>query len=399
MAPMRLRKPTRKNPLRRRHPERGAGMRAAAFLLAIAPVGLAVASLVLATACASEPETAEPSPSSATAAVPTLPGSVPEFEADPLASAPEAAKPESLPQDPAAPAFFFSEDPLAGAPMAAVDGPQATMGAMREAAPPAEAEFDAELVERNSELALAVLRARFLAEEMGRTSEVVIPEGPFSFGDLVPIRFRLRNPLGETVELLPPPQGLALVLSWEAERWLPIGGHDVLRRTRWFRLADYVRLEADETYETRTEIPLELDGDPGALWRVRVEARLHCAGALLGERQLPVHRVDYRDSALYAFPPGWQELAQDPLSALSQVLASADRDADRHVLIATALLRGEDRYRGLEKLLDCLERPPSAGRSMTAVTALQWLTRLPLGDLPQPWIRWRREGTVAATPR
>lgn len=248
-------------------------------------------------------------------------------------------------------------------------------------------------------MALAVLRARFLAEEMGRTSEVEIPDGPFTYGELVPVRFRLRNPLGETVELLPPPGGLALVLTWEVERWLPIGGSDVLRRTRWYRLADYVRLEADETYETRTELPLELDGDPGALWRVRVDARIHCGGALLGDRQLPMHRVEYRGRGLYAFPPGWQEIAAQPLAALERVLAAADPDADRHVLIATALLRGEDRYRGLEELLDCLEAPPSPARALTAVAALKWLTRLPLGDVPEPWIRWRHERKVAAVPR
>lgn len=371
-------------------------MRASAPFLAHAPVCLAVAGLVLATAFSAEPalEEREPAAETPLAGVPPV-----EFAEDPLRDAPAAADGESGARDPSAPSVFFAEDPLAGAPMADWDGPEPTMEPIGETSSPGEPEFNADLIERNSELALAVLRARFLAEEMGRTSQVVIPEGPFTFGDLVPVRFRLRNPLGETVELLPPPEGLALVLTWEAERWLPIGGHDVLRRTRWFRLADYVRLESDETYETRTEIPLELDGDPGALWRVRVEARIHCGGALLGDRQLPVHRVDYRNSALHAFPPGWQELAPQPLEALRKVLASADRDADRHVLIATALLRGEDRYRGLDQLLECLERPPSPERAMTAVAALQWLTRLPLGDLPESWIRWRHASKVAADPR
>lgn len=344
-------------------------MRKAARVLVLRRWPWAAASLVLVAACSSAPEPAEP------AAEPAAAGSLPPVE--------------------------FAEDPLAGAPMAApeADGAVVSGAPLREVAPPPEPEFDAELVALSNEMALAVLRARFLSEEMGAASEVVIPEGPFTFGELVPIRFRLRNPLGETVELLPPEQGLALVLDWEVERWLPIGGHDRLRRTRWFRLADWVRLDSDETYELRTELPLELDGDPGALWRVQVEARIHCGGALLGESQLPVHRIVYRARSLYAFPPGWQELAAKPLDALRRVLASADRQADRHVLITTALLRGEDRYRGLEDLLDCLERPPSQERALTAVAALQWLTRLPLGDLPEPWIRWRRDSKVAADPR
>ncbi|MDA1260982.1 MAG: hypothetical protein O3A20_10225 [Planctomycetota bacterium] len=371
-------------------------MRAAAPFLASSPFVLAVASLVLATACSSEPVDLGPEPGPPQAEVS---GPTPVFSADPLAFAPEAVPGVTDGQDPSAPPVFFSEDPLAGAPMAALEGFEPGASVMRESNAPAESEFDGDLIERNSELALAVLRARFLAEEMGRTSEVLIPEGPFTFGELVPVRFRLRNPMGETVELLPPPEGLALVLTWEAERWLPIGGHDVLQRTRWYRLADYVRLESDETYETRTEIPLEIDGDPGALWRVRVSARLHCGGALLGDRQLPVHRVDYRGSSLHAFPPGWRELTVEPLAALQKVLGSADRAADRHVLIATALLRGEDRYRGLNELLDCLEQPASRERALTAVSALQWLTRLPLGDLPENWIRWRHDSTVASAPR
>jgi hypothetical protein len=370
-------------------------MRALARLLAHGRIRLAAAGFVLAAACSSAPTTGDGEPAPAPAG--TDAGPAPVFDADPLAAAPEEVPGPAGLQDPSAPPVFFAEDPLAGAPMAPLEDFQP--GALREVAPPPEPEFDAELVERSSEMGLAVLRARFLAEEMGRTSEVVIPDGPFTFGDLVPVRFRLRNPLGETVELLPPPEGLALVLTWEAERWLPIGGHDVLQRTRWFRLADYVRLDADETYETRTELPLELDGDPGALWRVRVDARIHCGGALLGDRQLPVHRVEYRGAGLLAFPPGWREIAAQPLAALARVLASADPDADRHVLIATALLRGEDRYRGLEALLDCLERPPSPERALTAVAALRWLTLLPLGDLPEHWIRWRHERKVAAAPR
>lgn len=359
----------------------------------------AAAGVLLAAACSSAPDP-EPHPDGAAAESAAAGGAAaPVFAEDPLASAPEAAAPAGG-RDPSAPPVFFAEDPLADAPMVAPEtAAGARTGSMSETTPPAEPEFDAGLVERSAEMSLAVLRARFLAEEMGRTSEVVIPDRVFTFGERVPVRFRLRNPLSETVELLPPSEGVALVLDWEVERWLPIGGHDVLRRTRWFRLADFLRLAPDETYETRTELPLDLDGDAGAIWRVRIDARLHCGGALLGDRQLPVHRVEYRGARLHAFPPGWQELEADPLGALRRVLGSADPTADRHVLIATALLRGPERYAGLEQLLDCLERPPSPERAFTAVSALQWLTRLPLGDMPEAWIRWRHASTVAATPR
>lgn len=326
---------------------------------------------------------------------------------------PAAAPPAAGAQDPAAPAapadpadakpgapIVFADDPLAGAPMAVPDGVDfgaGGAGGMTElAAPPPEPEFNEDLIDRSSELGLQVLRARFVAEELGRASRVLIPEGPFRFGEIVPIRFELRNPLGETVTLLPPASGLVLELSWEVSRWLPVGGHDKVVRNRWYRLSDRMVLESDETYATRSEIPLVMDGDPGALWQVRVDARLRCAGVLLGERELPVHRVEYRSNKLHAFPAGWESLREDPLHALELALANPRTQADRHVLVATALLTGAERYEGLERLVDSLRKPVSPTRALSAAAALQWLTQLPLGETPEDWIRWHDGRTLAS---
>ncbi len=295
---------------------------------------------------------------------------------------------------------MFADDPLAGAPMAIPEGVE--YGALQNAdmtelaAPPPEPEFNEELIDRSSELGLQVLRARFAAEQLGNASRVILPEGPFHFGEIVPVRFELRNPLGETVTLLPPAAGLVLELTWEVSRWLPIGGHDKIVRHRWYRLADRVTLEADETYATRSEIPLVMDGDHGALWQVRVDARLRCAGVLLGERDLPVHRIDYRSNHLYAFPEGWESLREQPLESLRLALANPRPQADRHVLVATALLSGAQRYEGLEMLVESLRKPVSGTRALTATSALQWLTQLPLGYAPKDWIRWHDERTLAS---
>ncbi len=350
---------------------------------------LAAAVLGIAAACASPPP--EPGPPSDTRE--QAPAAGVEFDADPLASAPLAAA-----QHPAAAGpVIFAEDPFAGVRMAVPEGTSAPASTRLTeiAAPPPEPEFNADLIDKSSALGLAVLRARFLEEELGRATAITVPAGPFRFGEIVPVKFELRNPLGETVELLPPPNGLVLELSWEVERWLPIGGHDRVVRHRWYRLADFIVLQADETYRARSEIPLVMDGDTGALWRVKVDARLRCAGALMGDRELPAHRVEFRSTRLFAFPEGWEHLRKDPLDRLRRSLASADPALDRHVLIATALLTGEDRYRGLDLLLDSLLNPASGARALTATAALQWLTQLPLGDSPADWIRWRAERKIA----
>lgn len=325
------------------------------------------------------------------------------FDADPLASAPPAA---GLPDPPAAPdpqqseePLHFEEDPFLNAPLALDAGAVAAARMEEIAAPPPEPTFDAETVDRSSELGLAVLRARFLAAELARASRISLPEGPFAFGAIVPLQFELRNPLGELVELIPPAGGLVLELEWEVQRWLPIGGHESLRRHRSFRLLDEVALESDQSHFLRSELPLVMEGDPGALWQVRVDARLRCGGARLGEMSLPLHRVEYRAAQLFAFPPGWQELQAAPLASLQRALASPEPVLDRHVLIAAALLQGEDRYRGLDALLDSLTRPASAARALTATAALQWLTQLPLGPNPDDWIRWRETRRLAAQDR
>ncbi len=318
----------------------------------------------------------------------------PAFAADPLAGAPPAAA-AAAGDAPVA----FADDPLLGAPMLAPSQPAAG-GAMQELPEgPPEPEFDAELVDRSSELGMAVLRARFLTEELGRASRIEMPPGPFHFGEVVPLKFELRNPVGETVALLPPEGGLVLELSWEVQRWLPIGGHEAVRRYRWYRLADTIELGPDESTWTRTELPLRMDGDPGALWQVRLDARLRCAGARMGERELPVHRLDYRGSVIFAFPEGWESLQESPLDNLRRVLANPSPEVDRHVLVSTALLQGQDRYRGLDMLLDSLNRPVSSARALTATAALQWLTQLPLGDYPADWIRWHEERKLAARSR
>lgn len=324
-------------------------------------------------------------------------------EQDPAAELDPAPAQEPAPgQQPAAeappPPLIFAEDPLAGAPMAVPEGvdygPIEGSVMTELAAPPPEPEFNEDLLDRSSELGLQVLRARFAAEELGRASRVILPEGPFQFGAIVPVRFELRNPLGEPVSLLAPPSGLVLELSWEVRRWLPVGGHDRIVRHRWFRLADRVTLESDETYATRSEIPLVMDGTQGALWQVRVDARLRCAGVLLGDRELPVHRIEYRSNHLFAFPEGWESLREDPLGSLRLALANPRTEADRHVLVATALLTGAERYEGLDMLLDSLRKPVSPTRALSATAALQWLTQLPLGDAPADWIRWQDERTL-----
>ncbi len=365
----------------------------------VRPASLVALCVPLLAGCAGEPEAAAvPGPDAPTASGPV------HFSEDPLADAPVLASEETVPTPPSGP-VRFAEDPLAGAPVAAPDGPGDEAPAASSGGPdavvtpvaptPDTPAFDAELVDRTLELGVAVLEARLLEQELSATARVEAPEGPYRFGAVVPIRFTIQNPFGEPLVLLPPEDGVALQLQVVTERWLPLGGHERIERIVHYRLADLVLLGPGEDYSIATRLPLELEGDPGALWEVRLDARLRFSGARQGEgedaRDLPARLVDFRGAGFLVLPPGWERFQDDPLAALERVVGLPDAAVDRHVLVTTALLQGDDRYRGLEVLLRGLDDAPSAARRLTIVSALEWLTRIDLGGDPEAWQRWRAE--------
>lgn len=274
------------------------------------------------------------------------------------------------------------------------DGPKSRLVEL-EAAP--EIAYDEEIIQQVSELNLARLRARYLAEVLSDDAKVLVPPGIRTFGEVLPVDFKIRNPLGDPVQLLPAPEGFLLELDWTVERWLPLNGHDRVQRHRYFRLAQGFYLEADQEFYEYAELPLEVEGDQGALWIVEVDARLRCNGAGFEDRLLPVHEIEFQAARFLVLPKGWKQFQNRPLDHLERILTMESEQVDRHVLVCVALLKGDDRYRGLEMLLEGLRNAPNDRRSLSITQSLQWLTGMKLGSLPGDWLRWAEQRKMAAT--
>ncbi len=337
-------------------------------------------------------------------------------EPDQPVVAEEVQEPES-PEQPIEPEeqepeeFIFDEDPLSASDTEIVgsksdelskmdhlwsgDRPESQLLELEEAPEP---NYDEDLIQQSAELALAKLRARLVADELSREAKVLVPPGVRTFGELLPVVFQTRNPFGDTVELIPPMTGLLLELDWTVQRWLPIGSSDKVKRHRYFRLNQWFLLEADQAFQEYTDLPLELNGDAGSVWVVEVDARIRCAGAVFGEKQLPVHEIEFAAARFLVLPPGWEKYEEDPLGSLERVLAMPSGEVDRHVLVCVALLRGEDRFLGVDALIRGLENAPNDRRKLTITQALQWLTGVQLGSLPEDWLKWAELRRISAAP-
>lgn len=246
----------------------------------------------------------------------------------------------------------------------------------------------AQQLEAQTRLGLQLLHAKAVEEQLSGGARLVVPDPPQTIGDTVPVRVELRNLMGLEVELYSPPEGMAIELTWSVDRWLPYGARDQHRLQRVARLTGVVQLAVGDNWYEDTELPLQLEGDAGALWEIRLQAQLHCDGARLGDRTLPVKDVSFREARFLAFPDGWQPLAADPLGQLRKVAALPNPSVDRHVLVCAALLPPQDRNDGMAALVQALQAPASPARSSTLTTALSWLTGEALGDAPAAWQAW-----------
>jgi len=324
-----------------------------------------------------------------------------EPESDPL-SEPEIVLTEEIPtQADSADSIVFTGDPFAEAEARVVsadtgnvitkeslwDGEQPESQLVELESLP-EVGYDDAILEQAAELGLAQLRARYLTDVLEGDALVMVPEGIRTFGEILPVRFRLRNPLGDQVDLIPSPSGFVLELDWTVERWLPIGSHDRVQRHRFFRIAQQISLAADQEFLEYTELPLVVAGDQGSVWMVQVDAKLRFNGASFEGRLLPVHEVDFQAARFLVLPPGWESLNDAPYANLKRVLMMSSEDVDRHVLVCVALLRGQERQDAVQLLLDGLREAPTPGRVLTITQSLQWLTGEHVGSMPGDWFRW-----------
>jgi hypothetical protein len=235
---------------------------------------------------------------------------------------------------------------------------------------------------------LSLLRAQFLSRQLSDYSSVKLEPGPYTFGDTVSVHLDVENQTGQELSLISPADGLILEIDWVIERWLPFGGHDYVARHQWFQIFQDLNLAPGETFQLDTTIPLSVKGEQGAAWLLSLDARLRCDGAVLGDSELSMNLFDFQGAHFLAFPPGWQQLQSDPLPALERLIALPDPRGDRHVLVAAALLQGDDRREGVRLLVEGLDNAPSVRRAATMVSALQWVTRLDIGSDPRDWTRW-----------
>lgn len=325
---------------------------------------------------------------------------------DPLAVDPVDGDPLAVDQE-GANTLYYPEDPFAD-PNAEIMGPgsELTYESLWERdperilveleAPPEVPTPDEGFIRRGSEMALARLKARALTEELSRTAKVSIPKGPHTMGAILPVRFEVQNPYGDRVELLPSVEGLILELDWTVERWLAVTGHDRVIRHRYFKVGQWFVLDGGQTFVEFADLPLILEGDPGAVWVVTVDARIRCAGATLDEEVLPVHQIDFRASREVVLPKGWQQFQEDPYGELERLVTSPAEEVDRNLLVCAALLNRTQAYRAVDMLLDRLEEAPHARRRLSMTQVLQWLTDLDIGSRPEDWLRWREARKMAA---
>ncbi len=311
--------------------------------------------------------------------------------------------------------FEEAQDPgaAAGAEVQAVTGraepgraPEAEWGAAPVRAggaagpqPPAPREpevWSEEELDRQTRLALAVLRARGAGAALSRHARVRV-SGPRTFGERVPVELVLFNALGGELELRPSDGGLWMELEWRVERWSPYGDRQVGWQRRALRVEGPVVLGPGQAWREQTELPLEASAFEGsALWRVELGVRLRPDGAVLDGEELPLDEVRFQPGEILAFPAGWKPLAADPLASLEQAASLEAPQADRHVLVAAALLRPGQRRQGMETLIRTLETTRHATRARTAVAALAFLAgpvvAEELGLAPARWLAWWEGG-------
>ncbi|MDG1405376.1 MAG: hypothetical protein P8R35_04085 [Planctomycetota bacterium] len=247
---------------------------------------------------------------------------------------------------------------------------------------------DEEIERLTDELRLASLQAKVLAEELSKLSVIKIDGAIQTMGDNLRVNFVTQNPFGDVVELTPSAAGLVFEFNWTIERWGALTGSDKVQRHRVFHYPDWFVLEPGESFEEFTTLPLEVEGQQGAVWIVEIDARIRCVGVTQGDKHLPVHQIDYNATRFLVLPRGWEQFSDKPLEALEQVLGVAAEEADYHVIVCCALLKSEQRNAGVQLLIDKLRAVADPHRALSITQALNWLTGQDLGSLPHVWLEW-----------
>lgn len=250
-----------------------------------------------------------------------------------------------------------------------------------------------EVLTAQGRLGLRLLRARAARASLEEASRLEVPPGPFSFGGELPLKVHLAHRLLEDVRILAPEPGPLLVLRLRIRRWLPLGATEILESNPVVRLPGPVRVAPGQPWVLETAQALGQAGDPASLWEITLSATLRCDGVQVGDEVLPVQEVALAPARFLALPPGWEAVAPDALAVLARAARMEEPAADRHLLVAAALLQPPERPAGVRTLMEALDAAPGRRRTLTILAALRWLTGQDLGDSPVAWQDWwRRQG-------
>ena len=99
-------------------------------------------------------------------------------------------------------------------------------------------------------------------------------------------------------------------------------------------------------------------------------------------------RIALQGCRLLAVPPNWEPLADDPLGKLSTLARIADKQADRHVVVAAALLPRALHEQAVGQLIADFEHAPNLRRLDTMMAALRFLTGRDFQENPVRWRDW-----------
>ncbi|MCH2111353.1 MAG: hypothetical protein MK213_00725 [Planctomycetes bacterium] len=239
-------------------------------------------------------------------------------------------------------------------------------------------------------LALLALEASTSATLLMESSSFAAVDSFIGASDPVAVTFSLRNPLGLPVRLLeifgPEGRGVLFDFSFRETLWFPEGGKD---GRQWRRLAfeEELTIAPGSSHAWNWELQPEHFPSEAALRISEVSLNLRCGGLELGDRELPVHFLKMGSVRVVSLPPGWHHIAAAPLESLRKAAQMGSEQADRHVLVASALLPKSQKWAGVECLIEALDESPNRERLRTLKAGLQYLTGLQFPNR-KAWQKW-----------
>lgn len=250
--------------------------------------------------------------------------------------------------------------------------------------------FQAPTIEEQEAAILFLQRVREVEKELQSQFELQVTASRVTMGDSVPLQIVLRNPFSQDLALRMPKDGYLLEWVWEFTRWIPTGEQDIQKGKNLAAHLQEIRIPAGGAWEESLELPLNIPQGQAALAEVLLGLRLRLDGVHLGEETFPIPALAAHSASWTAFPAGWEPIQQNPFEALQKAVRLPQSEADRHVLVATALLKPSEHEAAIRFLCEALDDPPNRERLQTVETALEYLTGFSFPGR-KAWKEWWRQ--------